>query len=77
MRNPQLLNEVMRNIEVPILLVRGKMSELVTENEAREFLHEYPQAEFADVSGAGHMVAGDKNDIFSEEVIQFLNRLWE
>ena len=77
MRNPQLLNEVMRNIEVPTLLVRVKMSELVTENEAREFLHEYPQAEFVDVSGAGHMVAGDKNDIFSEEVIQFLNRLWE
>jgi hypothetical protein len=25
-----------------------------------------------DVSGAGHMVAGDRNDLFSEAVIGFL-----
>ena len=76
MRNTQLLNEVMRNIDVPTLLVRGKMSDLVTEVEAQEFLREYPKSEFVDVSGAGHMVAGDKNDVFSEEVIQFLDRIW-
>jgi hypothetical protein len=31
-----------------------------------------PHARFADVSGAGHMVAGDRNDLFSEAVLGFL-----
>ncbi|HJM29344.1 MAG: alpha/beta hydrolase [Acidimicrobiales bacterium] len=77
MRNPQLLNEVCQNIEVPILLVRGKMSDLVTSTEAQEFLKEHPQAEFVDVSGAGHMVAGDRNDVFAEEIIKFLDGVWK
>ena len=76
MRNTQLLNEVMSNIKVPTLLVRGKMSDLVTEDEVQEFLEKFPQSDFVDVSGAGHMVAGDRNDIFSEEVIAFLNQIW-
>ncbi len=76
MRNTQLLNEVMSNIKVPTLLVRGKMSDLVTEDEVQEFLEKFPQSDFVDVSGAGHMVAGDKNDVFSEEVIAFLNQIW-
>ena len=76
MRNTQLLNEVMSNIKVPTLLVRGKMSDLVTEDEVQEFLEKFPQSDFVDVSGAGHMVAGDKNDVFSGEVIAFLNQIW-
>ena len=76
MRNTQLLNEVMSNIKVPTLLVRGKMSDLVTEDEVQEFLEKFPQSDFVDVSGAGHMVAGDRNDVFSEEVIAFLNQIW-
>ena len=31
-----------------------------------------PHAKFADVSEAGHMVAGDKNDIFTDAVLRFL-----
>ena len=31
-----------------------------------------PHAKYVDVSDAGHMVAGDKNDIFSQAVIEFL-----
>ncbi|HBA43916.1 MAG TPA: alpha/beta hydrolase, partial [Alphaproteobacteria bacterium] len=41
----------------------------------REFMTMVPHAEFVDVSGAGHMVAGDKNDAFAEAVVSFLNRL--
>ena len=52
------------------------MSDLVTEDEVQEFLEKFPQSDFVDVSGAGHMVAGDKNDVFSEEVIAFLNQIW-
>ena len=73
MRNPELLNELCSNISVPMLLVRGKLSDLVTEIQVREFLERFPEASFADVSGAGHMVVGDKNDAFANEVIEFLN----
>ena len=75
MRNPELLNELCSNISVPMLLVRGKLSDLVTEIQVREFLERFPEASFADVSGAGHMVVGDKNDAFANEVIEFLNHI--
>ena len=74
MRNPDLLNELCSNISIPMLLVRGKLSDLVTEVQVSEFLERYPNASFADVTGAGHMVVGDKNDVFANEVIEFLNR---
>ena len=59
---------------VPMLLVRGQMSDLVSQERADEFLVRFPQVEFADVRGAGHMVAGDRNDIFAGAVLDFLAR---
>ncbi|MBW0018903.1 MAG: alpha/beta fold hydrolase [Mycobacterium sp.] len=59
---------------VPMLLVRGQMSDLVRQESADEFLARFPQVEFTDVRGAGHMVAGDRNDIFAEAVLAFLTR---
>ncbi len=66
------LDEAARSLTVPTLLVRGKMSDLLSEDGARTFLEQVPHAEFADVSGAGHMVAGDRNDLFSQAVLDFL-----
>jgi pimeloyl-ACP methyl ester carboxylesterase len=63
-----------RNIKVPALLVRGGSSELVQEAHAKEFLELVPHAEYVDVAGARHMVAGDANDHFSNAVIDFLSR---
>jgi len=62
-------------LRVPTLLVRGRMSDIVTEETAREFLDLVPHAEYVDVSGAGHMVAGDRNDIFCDAVVDFLSKL--
>ncbi|WP_197519430.1 alpha/beta fold hydrolase [Mycobacterium sp. E2327] len=59
---------------VPMLLVRGQVSDLVSQERADEFLARFPQVEFTDVRGAGHMVAGDRNDIFAEAVLDFLTR---
>jgi pimeloyl-ACP methyl ester carboxylesterase len=59
---------------VPMLLVRGQMSDLVSQVRAEEFLARFPQVEFTDVRGAGHMVAGDRNDIFAGAVLDFLAR---
>ncbi len=60
--------------DVPMLLVRGQMSDLVSQQRADEFLSRFPQVEFVDVRGAGHMVAGDRNDIFADAVLSFLAR---
>ncbi|WP_436637046.1 alpha/beta fold hydrolase [Microbaculum sp. FT89] len=74
-RNPDVLLEAASRVSVPTLLVRGRMSELVSEEHADEFLSLVPHAAYADVSGAGHMVVGDKNDVFAQAVIDFLGRL--
>lgn len=63
-----------RAVTVPMLLVRGRMSDLVTEADAERFLADAPQCEFVDVSGAGHMVAGDRNDAFTSATVAFLDR---
>jgi len=59
---------------VPVLLVRGQVSDLVSQESADEFLARFPQVEFVDVHGAGHMVAGDRNDRFAGAVLDFLTR---
>ncbi|MBL8572784.1 MAG: alpha/beta hydrolase [Hyphomicrobiaceae bacterium] len=69
------LEAASRRLRLPVLLVRGGQSELVSEDDARAFLDLVPTAEMADVSGAGHMVAGDRNDVFAEAVFGFVERL--
>jgi pimeloyl-ACP methyl ester carboxylesterase len=69
------LVEAARRITVPALLVRGTSSELVNESHVREFLELVPHAEYIDVAGARHMVAGDRNDRFSAAILKFLGRL--
>ena len=64
-----------RSLAVPTLLVRGRMSDILSEEGAREMLDLVPHARYADVSGAGHMVAGDRNDAFTEAVRVFLARV--
>jgi len=60
--------------DVPVMLVRGRVSDLVSEEKAADFIARFPTVEFVDVSGAGHMVAGDRNDVFTAAVIDFLER---
>ena len=69
------LEAYMDRISVPTLLVRGRMSDLVTEEIADGFIKRYPNAKYVDVENARHMVAGDKNDIFTEAVLDFMSRL--
>jgi pimeloyl-ACP methyl ester carboxylesterase len=64
-----------RHVSVPVLLVRGRMSEIVSDESVRELQQLVPQAEVVDVAGAGHMVAGDRNDAFNEAVVAFVSRV--
>ena len=72
-----MLVSAARNIACPVLLVRGGMSDLVSMELAEEFLTMAPHAEFADVHNAGHMVAGDENDVFIAAMRGFMQRLNE
>ncbi len=72
---PDALEAAARSLTVPTLLVRGRQSDLLSEEGAKAFLALVPHAEFADVGGAGHMVAGDRNDAFNDAVTSFLQHI--
>jgi pimeloyl-ACP methyl ester carboxylesterase len=62
------------NLTIPILLIRGKLSDVVSTDGVKDFLNKVPNAEFVELSDAGHTAAGDDNDAFSEVVVQFVSR---
>jgi pimeloyl-ACP methyl ester carboxylesterase len=68
------LVESAKRLSVPTLLVRGGSSELVTPQAAAEFLALAPDAEYTDVADAHHMVAGDRNDVFTRAIVAFLTQ---
>lgn len=62
------------SISIPTLLVRGRDSNVVSEDGARELLELIVGARMIEVEGAGHMVAGDDNSVFGAGLVDFLNR---
>ena len=66
------MTEAAKQLSIPTLLVRGKLSELVSEESAQHFKELVPHSEYVDVSDAGHMIAGDKNDVFTEAILKFM-----
>jgi pimeloyl-ACP methyl ester carboxylesterase len=62
------------DLKIPVLLIRGGLSDVVSEEGVKHFLETVPRAEFVELSDAGHTAAGDDNDAFSEVVVQFVNR---
>lgn len=61
-------------VRVPTLLIRGEQSDIVDDAGVAELRARVPQTEVFTVPDAGHMVAGDKNDMFNSGVISFLRR---
>jgi pimeloyl-ACP methyl ester carboxylesterase len=61
-------------VTVPTMLVRGVQSRVVSEAGADELCELIPAARRLDVAGAGHMVAGDDNDVFSAGLLDWLER---
>ena len=68
------LSQCARQVRVPTLLLRGVLSDLLSEAGAADFLQLCTHAEYVSVTDAAHMVAGDRNDIFGDAVIEFLSR---
>jgi pimeloyl-ACP methyl ester carboxylesterase len=68
------LEKAVMGLTIPILLIRGRLSDVVSADGVKDFLAKVPGAEFVELSEAGHTAAGDDNDAFSEVVVQFVCR---
>lgn len=72
-RHERLANAA-RKLTLPTLLVRGGLSDVLSEEGAREFQTLCPHCEYVNIAGAAHMIAGDRNDAFAESLTAFLSR---
>ena len=59
-------------VDVPTMLVRGTQSDVVSAEGAEELRRLIPHATVSEAK-AGHMVAGDDNDVFAQQVVEFLD----
>lgn len=64
-----------RRIDVPMLLLSGARSDVVSHATVAEFLDLAPHARHVEVPKATHMLAGDANDAFTREIAGFIHRL--
>jgi pimeloyl-ACP methyl ester carboxylesterase len=63
------------DLTIPILLIRGKLSDVVSPEGIQDFRAKVPRAEFVELANAGHTAAGDDNDAFSDAVVEFVRRV--
>ena len=68
------LTAAVHAVAVPLLLVRGSESEIVSDAGARQFRERFPDARLIEIPGAHHMVAGDDNDAFLDALMPFLEQ---
>ena len=61
-------------LDIPILLIRGRLSDVVSPEGVADFLSKVPHAEFVELTDAGHTAAGDDNDAFTDAVVAFVAR---
>ncbi|PKM06337.1 MAG: alpha/beta hydrolase [Gammaproteobacteria bacterium HGW-Gammaproteobacteria-4] len=65
--------EAARQIDVPLLLISGGQSDLVSDRTVAEFLELVPHAQHQRIDEASHMVAGDDNAAFTAAIHAFLD----
>ncbi len=75
-KNEERMYKAAKNLKVPTMIVRGGMSDVVSEKVMAEFLDEVPHVRSVNVSDAGHMVAGDSNHAFTNAVLEFLREVY-
>jgi len=66
---------IARELALPVLLVSGGRSDVVSQQTIEEFRQLVPHAEHHMVDDATHMVVGDANDRFTATITDFLIRL--
>jgi pimeloyl-ACP methyl ester carboxylesterase len=73
--DPARLRAAASRARIPTLVVRGEHSDVVSDAGMADMLALMPTAESVDMPAAGHMVAGDDNDVFAAQLGAFLDRL--
>lgn len=67
------LRRAARSIGIPTLLVSGGLSDLIGDQHVNDFLQLVPHAQHRRIADATHMVAGDRNDLFTDAILAFLD----
>jgi len=73
--NPERLRVAATLLTIPTLVVRGLQSDVVSDEGLADMVRLVPHAEIVDVQAAGHMVAGDDNNVFAAQLETFLTQL--
>ena len=69
------IEDACTQLDIPVLLVSGGRSDLVTDHTVQHFLELAPHARHVQLPHATHMVAGDDNDAFADTLLEYLNAL--
>ncbi len=62
-------------VGIPLLLVRGEHSDVLSPEGVAEFRSVAPSLEYVDVRSARHMVVGDSNSVFGSVLIEWVKRV--
>jgi len=68
------LSAAAASLTMPTLLVRGTLSDVVTDDCVADFKRALPTAEVVDIVGGGHLMKTQRLDVFCDATIDFLNR---
>jgi pimeloyl-ACP methyl ester carboxylesterase len=71
-RQQAALLDAARRIRIPTLLISGADSDVVSQATIDEFIGCVPHARHVRLADATHMVAGDRNDVFTAAVREFV-----
>lgn len=65
------------NVRVPTMLLRGGMSDVVSDDGVAELLTLIPGTHYVNIPNVGHMISGDDNSRFLTQLSAFLTQLGE
>lgn len=71
---PRLLAAAAR-VDIPLLLLSGGRSDVVSSHTIDEFLRLAPHARHVRIEDATHMVVGDRNEAFTQAIREYLESL--
>lgn len=74
-RHEAAMEQAAHHVKVPVMLVWGRQSNVVSAEGVRDLSARIPHADVVDIAQAGHMVVGDRNDAFNTAVIDFIAAL--
>jgi pimeloyl-ACP methyl ester carboxylesterase len=66
------LQAAAQRIDIPTLLLSGSLSDVVSDHTIAEFRDLVPHAEHVVVDQATHLIVGDRNDVFSNAILAWL-----